>query len=179
MRSEEDFDAGSKYHVAGDVSYIRYFVAHILEYQFYRWVSDRVFVTTYWPAIPGRCVWTQATLCRVIQPSLFTSVTFPRETWHCWLDKDWSKYSYNQDGCSLFLPAGTFLLLAPPPPGLTCWRRWLATGRCLLRLFWIILPLWLPGWSRRLWRMIFLLDGLSRFKTGSNEWTELSHSISR
>eukprot|EP00092_Neocalanus_flemingeri_P032409 GFUD01035244.1.p1 GENE.GFUD01035244.1~~GFUD01035244.1.p1 ORF type:complete len:665 (+),score=203.13 GFUD01035244.1:85-2079(+) len=36
MRSEEDFDAGSKYHVAGDVSYIRYFVAHILEYQFYR-----------------------------------------------------------------------------------------------------------------------------------------------
>ena len=36
MRSEEDFDAGAKYHVAGDVSYIRYFVAHILEYQFYR-----------------------------------------------------------------------------------------------------------------------------------------------
>lgn len=35
-RSEMDFDAGAKYHVAGDVGYIRYFVAHILEYQFYR-----------------------------------------------------------------------------------------------------------------------------------------------
>ena len=36
-RSEDDFDAGAKYHVAADVSYIRYFVAHILEYQFYRY----------------------------------------------------------------------------------------------------------------------------------------------
>ena len=35
-RSEDDFDAGSKYHVASDTSYIRYFVAHVLEYQFYR-----------------------------------------------------------------------------------------------------------------------------------------------
>jgi len=35
-RSEEDFDAGAKYHVASDVSYIRYFIAHVLEYQFYR-----------------------------------------------------------------------------------------------------------------------------------------------
>ena len=30
MRSELDFDAGAKYHVAADVPYIRYFAAHIL-----------------------------------------------------------------------------------------------------------------------------------------------------
>ncbi|TRY62716.1 hypothetical protein TCAL_12900 [Tigriopus californicus] len=36
MRSEEDFDAGAKYHVAADVPYTRYFVAHILEYSFYK-----------------------------------------------------------------------------------------------------------------------------------------------
>lgn len=36
MRSEEDFDAGAKYHVAADVPYTRYFVAHILEYAFYK-----------------------------------------------------------------------------------------------------------------------------------------------
>ena len=35
-RTEEDFDAGAKYHVAGDVPYIRYFVSHLLQYQFYR-----------------------------------------------------------------------------------------------------------------------------------------------
>jgi hypothetical protein len=29
-RSEVDFDAGAKYHVAADVPYIRYFAAHIL-----------------------------------------------------------------------------------------------------------------------------------------------------
>jgi len=34
-RSEVDFDAGAKYHVAADVPYIRYFVARILQYQFY------------------------------------------------------------------------------------------------------------------------------------------------
>lgn len=36
MRSESDFDAGAKYHVASSDSYIKYFVAHILEYQFYK-----------------------------------------------------------------------------------------------------------------------------------------------
>ena len=35
-RTETDFDAGAKYHVAADTPYIRYFVAHILEYQFYK-----------------------------------------------------------------------------------------------------------------------------------------------
>jgi len=35
-RSEEDFDAGAKYHVAGDSQYINYFVAHILQFQLYR-----------------------------------------------------------------------------------------------------------------------------------------------
>ena len=35
-RSEEDFDAGAKYHVAADVPYIRYFAAHILQFMFYK-----------------------------------------------------------------------------------------------------------------------------------------------
>ncbi len=35
-RSEADFDAGSKYHVAANVPYTRYFLAQILEYQFHR-----------------------------------------------------------------------------------------------------------------------------------------------
>jgi peptidyl-dipeptidase A len=35
-RSEKDFDPGAKYHVAGNVPYSRYFLAHILEFQFYR-----------------------------------------------------------------------------------------------------------------------------------------------
>ena len=35
IRSEEDFDAGAKYHVAADVPYIRYFAAHILQFMFY------------------------------------------------------------------------------------------------------------------------------------------------
>jgi len=36
MRTEEDFDAGSKYHVAADAGYVRYFTAHIYEFQFYK-----------------------------------------------------------------------------------------------------------------------------------------------
>lgn len=36
VRTEEDFDPGSKYHVAGNVPYIRYFLAHILQFQFHR-----------------------------------------------------------------------------------------------------------------------------------------------
>ncbi len=35
-RSESDFDPGAKYHVAANVPYTRYFLAHILEFQFYR-----------------------------------------------------------------------------------------------------------------------------------------------
>ena len=35
-RSEDDFDPGAKYHVPGNVSYTRYFLAHILQFQFQR-----------------------------------------------------------------------------------------------------------------------------------------------
>jgi peptidyl-dipeptidase A len=35
-RTEADFDPGAKYHVAANVPYTRYFLAHILEFQFYR-----------------------------------------------------------------------------------------------------------------------------------------------
>ncbi len=35
-RSEVDFDPGAKYHVAANVPYVRYFLAHILQFQFHR-----------------------------------------------------------------------------------------------------------------------------------------------
>lgn len=35
-RGEEFFDPGAKYHVPADVPYIRYFVSHILQFQFHR-----------------------------------------------------------------------------------------------------------------------------------------------
>jgi peptidyl-dipeptidase A len=35
-RSEADFDPGAKYHVAGNVPYMRYFIAAVLQYQFHR-----------------------------------------------------------------------------------------------------------------------------------------------
>ena len=35
-RSATDFDPGAKYHVAGNVPYMRYFLAQVLEFQFYR-----------------------------------------------------------------------------------------------------------------------------------------------
>jgi len=35
-RSEYDFDPGAKYHVPGNVPYMRYFLADILQFQFYR-----------------------------------------------------------------------------------------------------------------------------------------------
>jgi len=35
-RSESDFDPGAKYHVPANVSYTRYFLAHILQFQFHR-----------------------------------------------------------------------------------------------------------------------------------------------
>ncbi len=36
MRSESDFDPGAKYHVPGNTPYSRYFLAHILQFQFHR-----------------------------------------------------------------------------------------------------------------------------------------------
>jgi peptidyl-dipeptidase A len=35
-RSEEDFDPGAKYHVASNTPYSRYFLAHVLQFQFHR-----------------------------------------------------------------------------------------------------------------------------------------------
>ena len=35
-RSEEDFDPGAKYHIPANTSYERYFLAHILQFQFHR-----------------------------------------------------------------------------------------------------------------------------------------------
>jgi peptidyl-dipeptidase A len=35
-RGEEEFDAGAKYHVPSNVPYTRYFLAHILQFQFHR-----------------------------------------------------------------------------------------------------------------------------------------------
>jgi peptidyl-dipeptidase A len=35
-RSEEDFDPGAKYHIPGNTPYTRYFLAHILQFQFHR-----------------------------------------------------------------------------------------------------------------------------------------------
>jgi len=35
-RGEQDFDPGAKYHVAGNVPYARYFLAAVLQMQFYR-----------------------------------------------------------------------------------------------------------------------------------------------
>ncbi|TVP09986.1 M2 family metallopeptidase [Shewanella sp. KCT] len=39
-RSETDFDPGAKYHVPGNVPYTRYFLAHILQFQFHKALCD-------------------------------------------------------------------------------------------------------------------------------------------
>jgi peptidyl-dipeptidase A len=39
-RSNSDFDAGAKYHVAANVPYIAYFVSHILQFQFHQALCD-------------------------------------------------------------------------------------------------------------------------------------------
>ena len=39
-RSEADFDPGAKYHVPANVPYTRYFLAHILQFQFHRALAD-------------------------------------------------------------------------------------------------------------------------------------------
>ncbi|HKN07760.1 MAG TPA: M2 family metallopeptidase [Thermoplasmata archaeon] len=36
VRSDEEFDPGAKYHVPANVPYMRYFLAHILQFQFHR-----------------------------------------------------------------------------------------------------------------------------------------------
>ncbi|WP_299794655.1 M2 family metallopeptidase [uncultured Shewanella sp.] len=36
LRGEENFDPGAKYHVPGNVPYTRYFLAHILQFQFHK-----------------------------------------------------------------------------------------------------------------------------------------------
>nr|ATU82846.1 secreted Angiotensin-converting enzyme-like protein [Pristhesancus plagipennis] len=40
-RSEDDFDAGAKYHVVADVPYIRYFVSFIIQFQFHRALCEK------------------------------------------------------------------------------------------------------------------------------------------
>ncbi|MDP5280720.1 M2 family metallopeptidase [Sphingomonas sp. DG1-23] len=40
-RDETRFDAGGKYHVAGSVSYTRYFLARLLQFQFYKAACDQ------------------------------------------------------------------------------------------------------------------------------------------
>jgi len=39
-RGEEFFDAGAKYHVPGNTPYTRYFMAHVLQFQFYKALCD-------------------------------------------------------------------------------------------------------------------------------------------
>lgn len=39
-RDESDFDAGAKYHIPGNTPYKRYFLAHILQFQFHRALCD-------------------------------------------------------------------------------------------------------------------------------------------
>jgi peptidyl-dipeptidase A len=39
-RSEEFFDPGAKYHVPGNTPYTRYFLSHVLQFQFYKGLCD-------------------------------------------------------------------------------------------------------------------------------------------
>jgi hypothetical protein len=39
-RSEDDFDAGAKFHVASSVPYVRYFVAHVLQFMFHQTLCE-------------------------------------------------------------------------------------------------------------------------------------------
>jgi peptidyl-dipeptidase A len=45
-RGEDRFDAGAKYHVPGNTPYARYFLAHILQFQFHRALSQAAGCTT-------------------------------------------------------------------------------------------------------------------------------------
>ena len=40
LRTEDDFDAGGKYHVAATIGYVRYFTAHVYEFQFYKTLCE-------------------------------------------------------------------------------------------------------------------------------------------
>jgi len=40
LRTENDFDPGAKYHVPASVPYLRYFVSHILQFQFHKYLCD-------------------------------------------------------------------------------------------------------------------------------------------
>ena len=40
-RTEADFDPGAKYHVPGNTPYTRYFLAHILQFQFHRALCEQ------------------------------------------------------------------------------------------------------------------------------------------
>lgn len=50
-RSPEGFDAGAKYHIPGNVSYTRYFLARLLQFQFYKAACD----TAGWKGPLHRC----------------------------------------------------------------------------------------------------------------------------
>ncbi|MBV7260126.1 M2 family metallopeptidase [Erythrobacter crassostreae] len=50
-RSEDGFDPGAKYHVPGNVSYTRYFLARLLQFQFYKAACD----TAGWEGPLHRC----------------------------------------------------------------------------------------------------------------------------
>jgi len=41
-RSDDEFDPGAKYHVPSNVPYMRYFLAHILQFQFHRALAREV-----------------------------------------------------------------------------------------------------------------------------------------
>merc|ERR1712137_1248621 len=41
-RTEEDFDAGSKYHIPASVPYIRYFYSHIAQFQFHKAICQEI-----------------------------------------------------------------------------------------------------------------------------------------
>lgn len=41
-RSERDFDPGAKYHIPAGVEYVRYFVSHILQFQFFEHMCSHV-----------------------------------------------------------------------------------------------------------------------------------------
>jgi peptidyl-dipeptidase A len=39
-RSEADFDPGAKYHIPGNTPYTRYFLSHVMQFQFHRALCD-------------------------------------------------------------------------------------------------------------------------------------------
>ncbi|KAG5891815.1 hypothetical protein JTB14_027777 [Gonioctena quinquepunctata] len=40
-RSEEDFDPAAKYHIISDVPYLRYFISHVIQFQFHRALCEK------------------------------------------------------------------------------------------------------------------------------------------